>query len=560
MPFATIPTSGAALLAALTALQEPAPPTQEPAAPAPVPAPALLPAPQEYPDPATAPDRLRAIAEGAGATLVELARSVEDRPVLAATFGARQDAGRPEVWIVANLEGDRIAATEVALRLCERLARGDSPLAAAATVHVLPLANPDGAARAFRGEDPWRGSPVDEDRDGLLDEDGPRDLDGDGRALWVRVRESGGDLLPDPADARATRAAKRDEGEAGGWTLLREGADADADRVHAEDGAGGVRLDRNFPQRWREHEPAAGIHALSEPEARGLADFLLAHPHVALVIVLDDEDNLANPPAGKEGMERDAAEILRGDALPLKWWSKRLHGEDGKFFGEAKPRGGADAAGSFADFAYFQVGALVIESALWSMPRETKREGHEDLDKDASDEAKELRWLDARCAGAGFAPWREFQHPRFGAVEIGGWLPLARVNPPHSELDGIAARWSEFCDGLAQDFARLEWQQVELRNLGGGTWEARATLVNVGRLATMSAAGAENRRPRPLRVALEVPGGEILSGRAQQSVERLEGLGGHREFRWIFRVGAHGARLRAGSQTAGEALLELEVQ
>lgn len=492
-----------------------------------------------------------------GARVVELARTAEDRPLLAASFGAADASGKPEVLIVANLAGDRLAASELALRMMNHLEAG-SPLLDAAVVHVVPLANPDAAARAFAGDDPWRGPAVDEDRDGLLDEDGPRDLDGDGRALWMRVRDPAGGERPDPADPRATDAAERAKGEAGGWRLLREGADADGDREIGEDPPGGARVDANFPQRWREHRPESGPFALSAPEARGLADFLLAHPRVALVIVLDDQDNSAEPPKGAERMERDASEWLSADAALLKLWSKRLYGDDGKAAGASKPRGGADGAGSFADWAYFQAGAQVLSSALWSPPLDVQPAGAEELPKDASEEAKLLRWADATYGGAAFAPWREFAHPQRGAAEIGGWLPLVRANPPSEELDAIAARWTAFLDGLAGDFARLEWDAIEVTGLGGGVFEARATLVNRGLLPSMSAAGERNRRPRPLSVTFEAGGGELLAGRRVQSVESLDGLGGAREFRWIWRAGEGPARIRAVSQTAGEALAELE--
>lgn len=99
-----------------------------------------------------------------------------------------------------------------------------------------------------------------------------------------------------------------------------------------------------------------------------------------------------------------------------------------------------------------------------------------------------------------------------------------------------------------------------MKALGDGVFEARALLVNRGLLPTMTAAGATNERPRPVRVTLELPGGELLAGRAVQSVESLAGLGGSREFRWIYRAGAEGARIRAASQTAGQALTELEAQ
>lgn len=545
------------MLAALAVLAFASSQEPEPAAPPAPPPPRTLP-PGGYADPASLRAEAIRAEHGGQVQVVELARTASDRPVLAFTFGASAAPGRPEVLIVANLEGDRLAAGELALRMMKHLGAG-SPLLDAATVHVVPVANPDAAARAFAGEDPWRGPPVDDDRDGLLDEDGPRDLDGDGRALWMRVPEPGGASRPDPADPRATDDAERAEGEAGGWRLLRESADADGDRESGEDPDGGIRVDTNFPHRWREHRPHSGPFALSTPEARGLADFLLAHPHVALVIVLDDQDNSAEPPKGKDRMERDAADVLTGDAALLKTWSKRLYGEDGKAAGASKPRGGGNGDGSFADWAYFQAGALVLASSLWSPPLDVEPEGMEKLPKTASEDAKLLRWADQTYGGAAFVPWREFAHPRRGVVEIGGWLPLVRENPPIEEFDALAARWTAFLDGLAGDFARLAWEHVEVVERGGGVWEARATLVNRGLLPTMSAAGAQNRRPRPLLITLEVPGGELLAGRSVQSVERLEGLGGTREFRWIYRAaaGAH-AQARAASQTAGEALVSLE--
>lgn len=543
------------MLSALAVLALALPQEPEPAA-AP-PAPRSLP-PAGYHPGDLIDARLQELTKQAGGQTVEIARTAEGRPVIAATFGAKQSPGRPEVLIVANLEGDRIAAGELALRMAQHLANG-AALLGAATVHVIANANPDGAARAFAGDDPWRGPPVDDDRDGRLDEDGPRDLDGDGRALWMRVPEPGGAARPDPADARATDEAERAEGEAGGWRLLRESADTDGDRESGEDPAGGIRVDANFPQRWREHQAASGPFALSTPEARGLADFLLAHPHVALVIVLDDQDNSAEPPKGKDRMDRDAADFLTGDAALLKLWSKRLYGDDGKAAGSAKPRGGGEGAGSFADWAYFQVGAQVLASAVWSPPLDAKAEGAEELPKTASEEAKLLRWADVTYGGAAFLPWREFDHPQHGKIEIGGWLPLVRENPPIEEMDAIAARWTAFLDGLAGDFARLEWDRVEVTALGDGVFEARATLVNRGLLPTMSAAGAQNRRPRPLMVTLEVADGDLLAGRRVQSVERLEGLGDAHEFRWIYRAGAGGSvRARAVSQTAGEALVNLE--
>ncbi|MBC8328785.1 MAG: hypothetical protein H8E31_08565 [Planctomycetes bacterium] len=440
-------------------------------------------------------------------------------------------------------------ATRVGLALAAEFAAGGSPLLDAATVYLVPLANPDAAARALRGEAAWRGRPVDEDRDGRLDEDPAEDLDGDGLALQMRVPDPTGAWLADPEDPRAMREPDAAEGERGGFLLHSEGVDEDGDRAYNEDGPGGVRLEANWPHRWREHAADAGAFPLSEGPAKALADFILERPNIAVVIVLGREDGLADPPKGQDSSDKDSTEPREGDARLLKLLGERLHAGD-----DPKPRSADHGAGNFADWCYFQAGRLVLESALWSPPLEGK-----DLD----DEVKLLRWNDAVYDGAGFVDWSPFEHPQLGAVEIGGWRPLARENPPMEQIPALVERWSGFLGSLAADLPRLEWRKLEVRDLGEGLREARVTLLNDRLLPTMGEMGAATRTLLPVMVRLELPeGGALLGGLERQSVTRLEGHGGHQEFRWLFQLpaGSDPAVVVAESQTAGRAQIALEVQ
>ena len=38
-----------------------------------------------------------------------------------------------------------------------------------------------------------------------------------------------------------------------------------------------------------------------------------------------------------------------------------------------------------------------------------------------ADALKLLKWNDEALNGEGFKPWKEFDHPQLGKVEIGGW-------------------------------------------------------------------------------------------------------------------------------------------
>jgi len=544
---------------------------QEPreAQPAVPPKPAPLP-PAGYLSPDQLLEKIRALKEeGAGGAagpveILSLARTPGGREVLVVGFGLRDAPGRPAILVVADPDGDRPVASMTALDLCKHLVERGSPLLEKAALFVVPVANPDAAARAFAGQAPRRGGPVDEDRDGRADEDGPSDLDGDGQVLSLRVPDPTGGWRAGNGDARAVVKADPEKGEIGVWRLLPEGRDEDGDHRIDEDPPGGVVLERNWPHRWKEHTPQGGLFPLSEPETRGLADFVLSHPHLLAVVVLGARDNLAHPPKGVAKPGPDATAPLKEDAVLLSVLGRRLQ-EDRKL----EPKSASAPAGNFADWAYFQAGLAVLEGVVWSPPLAGKAAGEKKAparkDRSAtppSEEEKLLRWNDAVYGGAGFAAWKTFPHPDLGPVEIGGWKPLVLKNPPAQELEELAGPWRRLVDSLAGDLPRLAWEKVEVRDLGAGTREVRATLVDEGLFPTATAMGVLTRRPLPVRIVLELPrGGKLLAGRRIQSVPRLAGSGGNQEVRWLYRLeeGSPPAVLRALSQTAGEAVLPLEV-
>lgn len=547
---------------------------------------APAPPPSGYLAPGDVVSRLQDVAAASDrAHMVEIAKTDEGRGVFALAIGENDAAGRPGILILADPDGDRPIASQIACNLAERLASSDE-LTGVASVYIVPVANPDGAARAFAGEDPWRGWPVDEDRDGRTDEDPAEDLNDDGHVLQMRVADPTGKWRVDEHDPRAMVEADAPKGEVGGYRLLTEGIDNDSDRGLNEDGPGGVRLDANWPHRWQEHARDAGPFQLSEPETHGLIEFMLSRPNISVVIVLGSEDNTADAVDGADDSDPDSTEPLKDDADLLKLLGDRLwDGED------AKPRGAAHSHGGFADWAYYQFGALVIESAVWSPPLDADEKdadetqaddpdgdtsaddnGEDDSGGDAEDDGEEdddmsdavklLAWGDATYAGAAFVDWSPFRHPDLGDVEIGGWLPLTLHNPPADAIAGLVDRWETFVLSLADDLPRVEWVKVEVSEAADRLFDARATLVNGQLFPTVTVMGERTRRPLPIRVSLELPeGGELVAGRARHTVARLKGRGDAREFRWLYRLprGVPDARIRAISQAAGQAVVELEV-
>jgi hypothetical protein len=477
----------------------------------------------------------------------ELCQTPDGRSLWLASFGQTNAPGRPAILVVANLSGDRPVATEVALKLCQHLQEKPA-LLDVATVHVIASANPDAAARALAGEYVHRGHGVDEDFDGRVDEDGPDDVDGDGQVLQMIVGDATGEWLLDEENPLLLRKADRAKGERGTWRLEVESLDNDGDQDQAEDGPGGVRLQNNFPHRWRAHRPESGMFQLSEPESHALVNFVLETRHLALIIVLDAEDNLSDPPSGKSRTDKDSTEPHKEDVALLEVLGKRLYLDL-----EHKPIGADHGHGGFSDWVYFQVGIPVLESAVWSPPVDGKKDERE---------TKLIEWANESLIG-GFVPWKPAPKPAFTDSHkrmIGGWAPLVRDNPPASELPDITNRWSNFLDSLGADVAQLQLAEpAQVKSLGGGVFDVEVTIVNPSLLATVSKMGETTRRRIPVRAVLELPsGGELLSGNRLQSVPRLEGLGGHHKLRWMIRTPeGKTTTIRLMSHTAGELVITI---
>jgi len=329
-------------------------------------------------------------AHGNHASLREIGRTLEDRPIHMLTLATdpARAGDMPSILVLAGMDGQRAATTEVALRMAKRLLTDDASVLEQVAVFMVPRGNPDGTAR-FRAAPSRRGAlnarPVDEDRDRRIDEDGPADLDGDGVITLMRKADpppglARATLVVDEHDARILREPKPLSGEAPRYAVWVEGLDADRDGLIAEDGPGGVDPDMNFPARWSEFDRSAGAAPLSESESRALAAFVAEHPRIVAVVALGRHDNIVNVPdaRARDASGRMPAQLDEADSALWAELSKSYK----EITGQSKATG-ADPAGSFALWCYLHRGIPSITSTMWSRPEppkapETKEDGKDE--------------------------------------------------------------------------------------------------------------------------------------------------------------------------------------
>jgi hypothetical protein len=206
-----------------------------------------------------------------------------------------------------------------------------------------------------------------------------------------------------------------------------------------------------------------------------------------------------------------------------------------------------------------------VEDAEAELSREAPEQAEEGArpTKDGANEEKDpleedrfaLRWLGEHAPGS-FVEWTEVQHPDFPdrTVEVGGFAPFARLNPPVSEIDSVLVRQQRFIVMLAGMLPSIALRDVEVVELSSGVYRVEARLVNDGYLPTLSALGERARWARRIRVEVVTNGQEIAAGDAVRLVGPLSGNGGHEKLHWVV-TGDPGSRitLRASSPVAGEA-------
>ncbi|MEM1423530.1 MAG: hypothetical protein AAGH64_05955, partial [Planctomycetota bacterium] len=153
-----------------------------------------------------------------------------------------------------------------------------------------------------------------------------------------------------------------------------------------------------------------------------------------------------------------------------------------------------------------------------------------------SADAKWLAWIDEH-APRGFVDWTPYDHPQLGPVEIGGFVPGVRVNPPEELIDGLAEQQAAFAASVLGMLPALEIEEPAVERVGDGVWRIGLTLRNTGTLATKSAIGAKTRR-LPGVVCVLDPGqalgsGRIVSGPRGVRFDVIEGRGTAERAEWL---------------------------
>ena len=177
-----------------------------------------------------------------------------------------------------------------------------------------------------------------------------------------------------------------------------------------------------------------------------------------------------------------------------------------------------------SEWAYHQFGAVALASSLWPGPTcPTPGEGEEKPPADG--EARWLYWNDKVMGGRAFVPFHEVEHPTLGTVEVGGWLPGVRVNPPIEEVEAITDDQLASSPTSPAASPTLAIVDAKAEAKGGGVFEITARVENAGYFPTALAQGVTTRQAAPVLVRLKLGDAKLLAGPRPRPDRRPRRLG-----------------------------------
>jgi hypothetical protein len=459
--------------------------------------------------------------------LEEIGRSHEGRPMVVMHLTNRATGAADEkvaMWVDGNVHGNEVQGGEAALYLAWWLLEhyDSNPRARALlderAFYVLPSQNPDGRDHWFDAPNTGSSSrsgkkPLDNDRDGRVDEDGYDDLDGDGEigSMRKRVPLGEGTHRLDPDDPRILVPVRGTE-HLGDWLMLgSEGIDNDGDGRVNEDGPGGYDMNRNWPSDWQppHRQGGAGDYPLSYPETLAIAEFIRARPNIGAVQSFHNTGGMILRGPGDESVgPYPASDVRAYDALGeegeaiLPFYRYMIIWDDLY-----------TVHGGFVNWTYEGLGIFSFTNELWASPQYFGGERERAGDNWWVDNRKnQLEWNDSVLLGDLWIDWHEVEHPLYGTVEVGGFKRQHGRVAPSFMIEEMLHRNAMFCARHAEEMAAVEVESAVAEPAGDGLWRVTATLVNDRVLPSRSGWSARNSIGLPDRVTLEGSGVEVLAG------------------------------------------------
>ena len=475
-------------------------------------------------------------------TLESYGTSYKGRPLVLATITNSSTGAadtKPAHWIDANIHATEVTGGVAALFVIHYLLENSTSdrhvieALATRTFYIAPRVNPDGVEDALQDSPlfhrssvrpwPWR--------------DGFRwpglhvqDIDGDGTVRTMRLVDPDGAWIEHPTEPRVMIPVGPLGAEPGvtRYRLLDEGLieNFDGFTVPMPRDPAGLDLNRNFPAGWGTQVLGSGDHPMSEPEVDALVRAVSARKNVCGYNAFHTSGGFLLRPSSTRAdstlppFDLWAFNELAKVGTELTTYPAHSVYEDLTWDKSDTMSGAGD------DWAYEHLGVFGWTTEFWdAIYHATGDHSPTDIWYVGPTPAQELavcRWSDTHAPGS-YSPWKKFDHPQLGGIEIGGadWFHLW-TNAPSKMLRQEVAPHAKFAVYQALASPRIEIKLIEIQHRGDGMWSVRVGIANTGWLSTQVTSWADKHQI-VLPLIASISGATVVEGSTRAKLGQLDG-------------------------------------
>jgi hypothetical protein len=140
------------------------------------------------------------------------------------------------------------------------------------------------------------------------------------------------------------------------------------------------------------------------------------------------------------------------------------------------------------------------------------QEGGYDFGEPPDLEKQRIKFNDNLTQGELYKPWKAFQHPVFGAIEIGGWVKMSSRLPAPFMLKDLVHRNASAVLFSAKNTPEISLQILETKVMGNGITRIRTRLGNARAIPSMSYQAQKNNLYPKDTLTVSGAGIKVLAG------------------------------------------------
>lgn len=409
---------------------------------------------------------------------------------------------KPSLWIDANTHASEVAGAQSALyfifkTLTEYKKKEDLKfLLDHMNFYILPQVSPDGAEFYLKNKYEIRSSPKIWDDPATHENMVQEDIDKNGEVLLMRKEDpAGGFKVSKQNDQLLVQRQAFDLPSKSEkyYSLYKEGLFKNFNGFNeTQQAVFGLDLNRQFPAQFRPEgeQKGASSHPMSSPEIRSFVDAFVARPRIFGHIALHTYGGLIlRPPAVSPEEKFDLGDLnisktICDEASRVSGYEALSTSNDFKYYSRESESGTAD------DWSFEHRGVFSFTIEIWDAWKAAGIEVKDHVSRYFKPAEADLvniyKWAKANFKLKDFyAPWKEFDHPQIGKVEIGGWKTATLIrNPPPELLKDEMQKVNDIILQFAKILPLVQIKKTEIIKLDAKTTKIVIVIENQGFLPT----------------------------------------------------------------------------